>query len=237
MNSEQLKKILRLHKLWLDSNGKSGKRADLRGAKLRGAELQGANLQDAELCGADLRGADLRKANLRGADLQYADLRYAKLREADLYGADLQDVTLRDANLLDANLVGADLQGADLRDTDLQDANLRDAKLPNFLIVPTEGDFIAYKKLKNNVIAKLLIPKKAKRTNSLVGRKCRAEFVKVLELTKDNKKVKQSMDQHTGKLIYKKGAIVRPNKYDDDIRIECTKGIHFFMTKKEAEEY
>ncbi len=212
MNSEQLKKILNLHKLWVYSNGKSGKRADLYDTDLYDADLRGVNLRNAKLQGANLYDADLRGADLQGADL----------RGADLHGADLRDADLRDA---------------DLRDADLRKANLQGASLPNFLIVPTEGDFIAYKKLANNVIAKLLIPKKAKRINSLVGRKCRAEFVKVLELTKDNKKVKEGVDSHTGKLIYKKDAIIRPDKYNDDIRIECTNGIHFFMTKKEAEEY
>jgi hypothetical protein len=62
-----------------------------------------------------------------------------------------------------------------------------------------------------------------------VGRKCRAEFVEVLE--------GEGVDQHSGTIFYKKGQIVHPDAYDDDVRIECTKGIHFFLTKEEAEEW
>lgn len=33
------------------------------------------------------------------------------------------------------------------------------------------------------------------------------------------------------------GKIVRPDKYDSDPRVECTHGIHFFLTREEAEAY
>ena len=81
MTKEELREVLRLHKLWLDGD-ENGKCANLRGASLRwadlqGADLQGADLREADLRGADLRGADLREADLRGADLRGADLDYS----------------------------------------------------------------------------------------------------------------------------------------------------------------
>ena len=91
--------ILQRHANWIQSNGKYGERADL-----RGANLCDANLCDANLCGANLRGANLRGADLRGANLC-------------------------DANLCDANLCGANLRGANLRGADLRGANLCDADL------------------------------------------------------------------------------------------------------------
>ena len=36
---------------------------------------------------------------------------------------------------------------------------------------------------------------------------------------------------------YRVGAEVRPDSYDDDPRVECTNGIHFFLTRAETEEY
>jgi hypothetical protein len=130
-----------------------------------------------------------------------------------------------------ADLRGANLCEADLRGANLRGANLSEADLPNFQICPEEGDFIGWKKLQGNIVAKLLIPAEAKRTSTLVGRKCRAEFVKVLELSKS------TTDMHSGRTSYVQGEMVYPDKYDDDIRIECTNGIHFFITKREAEEY
>lgn len=60
MTSEELKKILENHKLWLEYDLK-GVRADLNNANLIGANLRGADLR-----GADLREADLNWINSQG---------------------------------------------------------------------------------------------------------------------------------------------------------------------------
>ncbi len=209
--------------------------ANLWGANLQDANLWGANLQDANLWGANLQDANLQDANLRGAILRGADLRGANLQDSDLQDANLQDADLRganlqDANLQDANLRGANLQGAILRGANLWGANLQGATLPPFQIVPEEGSFIAFKKVDTGVI-KILIPEDAKRTSTLVGRKCRASYVLVLEGSGNSPTHTQNA------LEYKEGEIVVADSYDDDIRIECTNGIHFFMTRKEAEDW
>ena len=125
------------------------------------------------------------------------------------------------------NINGHDISpNSNLRWANLSRADLRWAKLPNYSICPESGSFIGWKKVRSGVI-KLLIPENAKRTSSLVGRKCRAEFVKVL--------FGNGKSERGG--IYKEGEITYPDNYDDDIRTECSNGIHFFITKKEAEEY
>ncbi|HHN8340782.1 TPA: pentapeptide repeat-containing protein [Morganella morganii] len=93
MNSEDLKKILDEHQVYLTSCGERGARANLRRANLSGADLSDANLSGANLSGADLSGADLSDADLRRANLSGADLRRANLSDADLSGADLPDRT------------------------------------------------------------------------------------------------------------------------------------------------
>ena len=188
--------------------------ADLRDADLRDADLRGANLRGADLRGANLRGADLRGANLRGADLRSADLRYA-----NLYGADLRG----------ANLSSADLSSANLRDADLRDADLTSSKLPKFQITPKGYTIYGFKKVSGGKVITLLIPAEANRTASLVGRKCRAEYVIVVG--------GEGVSKHDGKTEYKVGQTVYPDKYDPDIRVECTSGIHFFLTPEEAQEY
>ena len=165
--------------------------------------------------------ANLRVANLRDADLRYADLRYANLR-----GANLRDANLRDADLRDADLRDADLSNADLRGADLRDADLRRAKLPDFQLVPEKGSFTGWKKLADGQVIELLIPEDAERTSSLIGRKCRASYV----IPKGT-----GVSERGGK--YFAGEGYHPDKYDDDIRVECTHGVHFFITKKEAENY
>jgi hypothetical protein len=118
---------------------------------------------------------------------------------------------------------GADLRGADLRGVNLEGANLGPRST-----VPESGSFEAYKKLQCGVICRILIPAKSRRVSSFVGRKCRAEYVKVLN--------GNGIGIHDG-TKYQKGKIVRADSYNDDPRIECTNGIHFFMTRKEAEDY
>ena len=178
------------------------------GANLSGANLSGANLSGAELYRANLSGANLYKANLSGANLSGANLSGANLSGANLYGA---------------NLYGADLSGA-------KNAELIIARTQ---ICPQEGAFVGWKKLKGGVIARLVIPHDAKRMNAMSSRKCRASKVIVHELFGADK----AYDSHTGKLLYKTGMEVFPDSFDDDVREECSNGIHFFITRIEAENY
>jgi len=226
MNKEELKKVLDDHAKWLN-NGR-GERADLRGADLRGANFGGADLEGANLGRADLRRADLEGVNLGRADLRGADLEGANLRGADLRGADLEG-----ANLGRADLRGANLEGANLGRADLRGANLGGAKLPHFQI-PQHGELRVYKKV-NGKIIHLLIPAWAKRTASLIGRKCRASAAIVLAI--QGNEPQSSAGSGYGSILYEIGKTVYPDSYDPDIRVECSHGIHFFLTREEAEEW
>lgn len=184
-----------------------------------GADLSGADLQGANLRGANLRGANLYGADLYGADLQGADLRGANLYGADLYGAYLS---------------GADLRGANLRGADLRGANLTEAVgIKETYLAPETGAFTAWKKCQNGVIVKLRIPAKARRSNA-TGRKCRADFVKVLQVFG----AEEGLSMHdNGKTVYRKGETVHCGTWCEDRWTECGGGIHFFMTREEAESY
>ena len=188
-------------------------------------------LEKAAASRADLSGADLSGANLSGADLSGANL-----SGADLSGADLSRVNLSGANLYAANLSDADLSGADLSGADLYDANPSGIKNADLAIARTrilsEGDLVGWKKCKNNVIVKMQIPSDAKRSHAF-GRKCRAEYVKVLEVIG----AEVGIAQHDGKTEYRKGEIVKPGSFDENWQDECAPGIHFFITRIEAENY
>jgi hypothetical protein len=211
-------------------------------ANLSGANLSGANLSGANLSGANLSGANLSRANLYGADLYGADLSGANLYGADLYGADLYGADLYGADLSGANLSGADLYGADLYGADVSGANLSGANLKELknaelvlartLIVPESGQFTGWKKCENNVIVRVMIGKNARRSNA-TGRKCRAEYVKVLEVFG----AEFGVSSHDNKTKYRVGQIVRCDKWESDRWQECAGGIHFFLTRIEAENY
>jgi hypothetical protein len=129
----ELKEVLRLHALWLDSKD-GGVRADSRGADLRSSDFRAADLRCANLTGASLSFADLHGANLSFADLHGANLCHSwcldsNLENANLTGAILCEADLRGAYLRGANLTGANLSGAHLELADLTDANLSGAVL------------------------------------------------------------------------------------------------------------
>ena len=226
--------------------GKSGKQADLEGADLEGADLYwanltGANLTEARLVRANLTGANLTearlvRANLTGANLTEARLVRANLTGATLYWANLTGANLTEANLEGANLTRANLTGARLVRANLYGANLTGATLPHFEVCPEEGSFIAWKKLSGGVLAKIWIPANAERTSSLIGRKCRASHVEVVELISNDSPLK-APGLHDASTIYAVGHTVRADSFDKDIRVECTHGIHFFMTRREAEAW
>ena len=113
-----LAEVLDQHKIWVESGGESGTKADLCGVNLAHADLTGVNLQ----------GAMLNKANLRGADLSLGNLRGASMVQADLRDTNLLGTELRGANLMGATLYGAEgLWVGRLGGTNLFDAMLPEA--------------------------------------------------------------------------------------------------------------
>jgi len=177
-------------------------------------------------------GADLRYANLRSANLRSANLSSADLRSADLSSADLSSANLRSADLRFADLSSADLRFANLRSADLSSAKEIDPLTAARVSIVAQGDLIVWKKLSQG-IAKLLIPADAKRSNA-TGRKCRAEFAKVLELPEG---IEVGTSQYDFRFEYRVGEIVRADNWCDDRWQECAGGIHFFLTREEAEAY
>src|SRR6185312_2400460 len=136
------------------------------------------------------------------------------------------------ANLCGANLCGANLYGADLYGADLYGAK----EIPELAVAQTvllpEGNLVGWKKCRDGVIVKLLIPQHAKRSNAS-GRKCRASEVKVLRVYG----AEVGISQHDGNTIYRKGETVKPDVWNEDRWTECGGGIHFFITRIEAEKY
>ena len=139
------------------------------------------------------------------------------------------------ADLRGAYLTGADLTGADLTGANLTDAYLK--KLSALYTIVPEGELIVWKKLRNNLLAKLLIPVKAKRVNAIGHRKCRFEFAKVIAIYDGKKKVKEGISKQHENFIYKVGETVIPDSFDSSPLIECSHGISAFISKQEAIDY
>ena len=192
----------------------------------------------------DCDGWEAMCADLNDADLSYADLSCANLSRADLRNADLSYANLSGANLSGANLSGANLSRAAMKEAILNYADIRGAKnLPYIpMVCPEEGVFIGWKKAitkRSCVIVKLKIPASAKRS-SATSRKCRCDKAKVLEIynldgaVSEERKCYSSYDNS---FIYKVGKIVKIDDFDEYRWNECSRGIHFFMSRQEAIDY
>ena len=152
--------------------------------------------------------------------------------------------TIREAILRGADLRGADLREDDLRGTDLRGTNLRGAKNAELAqaytyIVP-EGSIIGWKLCRDNILVKLRIPEEAKRSNA-TGRKCRAKFADVLEminLDDKQKQITEAVSLYDDTFKYVVGERVVPKEpWNDDRWEECASGIHFYITRIEAENH
>ncbi len=155
---------------------------------------------------------------------------------AVMSGANLSDANLSGAYLSGANLSGANLSGANLSGAYLSGANLSDAKDADLAIAMTrilpDGDMIGWKKCEAGVIVKLRIPEAAKRSHAF-GRKCRAEFADVLEVIGAD----VGISKHDRETKYSVGARIIPDSFDDNWMEECSHGVHFFISRIEAENY
>ena len=202
------------------------------------------NYEDGELktalSDAIRKGISLVCANLIGANLKGADLSWANISFADLSWANLEGANLAWANLEGALLYGAKLHGANLSGAKLYGAYLNCAKNIPFipLACPSEGAFVAWKKVDGYFLVKLQIPEDARRL-SATTRKCRCDKAMVLEITSldGNKHYDEVTNTNYNETIYKVGEMVYPDSFDENRWAECSHGIHFFVNKQDAINY
>jgi hypothetical protein len=113
---------------------------------------------------------------------------------------------------------------------------LQGAKNADLAIATTshlpEGDVIGWKLCRNDVLVKLLIPANAKRSHG-ASRKCRAEFADVLEVVG----AVEAISFYDSSFVYRAGETVKPDSWNDYRWDESSGGIHFFITRIEAENY
>jgi uncharacterized protein YjbI with pentapeptide repeats len=212
--------------------------SDLSGSNLSGSNLSYSNLSGSNLSYSNLSGSDLSGSNLRGSNLRGSNLSYSNLSGSNLSGSNLSGSDLRYSNLSYSNLSGSNLRDSNLRGSNLSGSNLSGSKNAARIIAYTrilpEGQIIGYKKGSKGEIIKLSIPANAKRSHAF-GRKCRAEFADVLEIS--NGKKSAFNGTHDNKIEYRVGKRVTADKWDSDFTNECSHGIHFFITKIEAEDW
>ena len=165
-----------------------------------------------------------------GANMSYANLYYANMSCANLHGADMSCANMGYANMSYANMSCANLHGADMCGANMSYANMSYANRLRKGIKLSEP-IIGWKKCKNNVLVKLEIPRGAI-VFSINNKKCRTDKAKVLEIIGADR----AYSNHKF-FSYYVGDIIEIFDFNCQYNVECAKGIHFFKTREEAENY
>ncbi len=161
------------------------------------------------------------------------NLTIKNIREKKFSNIDFSELNFDSADFRSANFDSADFKSANFDSADFKNCNVFSCN-GIALSCPEKGEFIGYKKCQNNIIVELKIFPSAKRS-SATTRKCRASKVEVLKLS-DNAKVAYSLHPDYDQQ-YRKGDIIEVKNFDNNRWNECSTGIHFFITRKEAELY
>ena len=207
-----------------------------------GYDLTDLDLRKVPFSGRDLRGAKFQRSNLSDVDftdcnLQFARFHYANLTNAYMFGADCQHTYFFGAKLTGINLIGANITHAQLERATVRDV-IWNYSTQGFAPAP-EGELIGWGH-KSACIIKMLIPREAKRSWA-TSRKLRAEYVKVLSIERPVMEMLETLEHPNwigeGTTLYTVGQTTYPNGWDKNRWIECSNGIHFFLTRHEAETW
>lgn len=196
--------------------------------KLRNADFHDMTFENVDFSNADLTGANFDNCLCRDCDFSSALLQGASLKGTDFQGSNLQKADISGANLFFAMLEHANLAGI-----------IHDEQTQFFdLYCPATGPFIGYKKCFDFRIVQLLIPADARRS-SATNTCCRCDKAKVLTIkdmytTEDYDEAVSYVDSE---FIYRVGEWVEAKNFNPNRWADSTGGIHFWLTRKEAEGY
>lgn len=184
----------------------------------------------------DLYQKDISGLSMRGKNLINSSFEFCDMRDMDLRGTDLTG----------SYLYGNDLSGSDMSGSSLTGAYVDDVKMESVtgapsMTCPEKGKFTGWKVVRENwmpYLIELEIPEDARRS-SATGRKCRCDkaFVKSITDMQTGKRRRSVTNLNFHVTEYTVGKYVFPDSFDDNRWNECSNGIHFFMTKKEAKDY
>ena len=219
--------------------------ANLRGAYMRGADMSGTNMSYANMSGtnmsyADMSGTNMSYANMSGAYMRGADMRGADMSGTNMSYADMSGTNMSYANMSGAYMRGADMRGADMSGTNMRCADMHDANMSYANMrgvdrlrkgIKLSEPIIGWKKCKNDVLVKLEIPRGAI-VFSINNNKCRTDKAKVLEIIGSDR----AYSNHKF-FSYYVGDVIEIFNFNCEYNVERAKGIHFFKTREEAENY
>ena len=150
----------------------------------------------------------------------------------------MKTASFRYCDMIKCNIEGADLYGAVLEYAKLDGIHSNENTKWFRLRCPEIGAFLGYKKCINDCMVQLLIPSDAKRSSATLP-SCRCNKAKVLTIKsfdfKENYEEAWSLVDEN--FIYRKGEWVEVKNFNEDRWMDSTTGIHFWMSREEAQSY
>lgn len=205
---------------------------------LRNCNFQDTTIKDCMFYHAILDHVDFRtseiftssfeKAYITGCDTNRSSIFNANFFEASVKWSDFFLSVFRNCNFANSLWRNSSLFAADFIDCRLS------PELTNLLTTAPKGRFTGWKKLRNDYTAKLLIK------GDVVGsttRKYRTNAARVIAIYNGDKKVDYGYSLYDSKFMYKVGAEITTDMFDQNPTTACGHGIHFFMTRIDAEQY
>lgn len=193
---------------------------NLFGSYVNASNFENCNFERTTLTNINFCNCIFKKCDLSMSILSYSNMSSSKFIETNIKYATLQNTILPDLKY--NSIIGFNDE------------------------CPKEGSFIGWKKCYGNdkkiYIVKLEISEDAKR-GSGTSTKCRCDKAKVLDilnimtLKSESENINEVHSIYDPNFKYKIGNIVEVKDFDDDFKNTCSKGIHFFMNKKDAINY
>jgi hypothetical protein len=203
------------------------------------ALFNGASFYRSNFTAVDFSTSYFSWANFENTNFDLADFSNTNFSETYFVGANFHYTTFRRTNFNKANFIKVDFRGVDFTGSNINfnisnfEPLVNETTIGLSLACPEEGAFIAYKKCVNDTIVKLQICEDAKRS-SATTLKCRASKALVLEIEGGLTEIASKWDES---FIYRVGEIVEVTDFDENRWDECSKGIHFFLSKEVAKQY
>lgn len=223
------------------------KEATIRYCKFEASSMQVVSFECAKIYVCTFKLAYLFYALFK--DCIFADNNFT---DAILYNATINHITFEGpCSFYDAVLKNCHISR--LNAEFMENANFETADIcgntinaDKFMVCPEDGSFTGWKRVvtakEEPLIVKLEIPANAQRS-SANGRKCRASEAKVIAIYDMNTGKAYPKNRYAYSIYrpgfkYKVGETVACEKeFDTNRWNECASGIHFFMTRREAENY
>lgn len=242
-----MSKLFNDHMTWLETDGKSGSRFDIEYESIEGAF---PTLRNRCLKRLFIKRSVFSRTSFARSDLSESTLYYAMF-----YGCDFEDCAFTDATLEKCVFVNCNFRMSGVGNATTRNCSFIDCDWDSYSVFPNSpmscpdtGEFIGWKKARiltpggGSVpcVVKLRIPEDALRS-SAYGRKCRCNKAYVEEI----QSVDGSFVYHDLVAVsrwdlsfrYPAGEMVEVKNFDQNRYVECTCGIHFFITREEAMNY